>query len=80
MDSYPFIATFYPNSSFVCVRSSSPCGEVNLTLSSTAGDFYQILFDTEDGSILVPISGNSGCYTIMLVTASGQVYEGEFSF
>lgn len=63
---------------YVILNSSVSYGIIDVELVSTTGDFYQTVFDTEDGSILVPISGNSGCYTITLITTSGQVYEGQF--
>ncbi len=50
------------------------------SMRNTAGDFFQTVFDTEEGSILIPISGNPGNYTLMLVMASGLVFEGEFNF
>lgn len=53
-------------------------GNVTVTLSSTAGDWYQTVFDTSDGPILIPASGNSGHYTLTLVTTAGDTYIGEF--
>lgn len=45
---------------------------------STAGDYYQTIFDTEDLQIVIPISGETGHYTLMLVTERDLVFEGEF--
>ncbi len=53
-------------------------GDVTVTLESTAGDWYQTEFDTSDGAILVPASGDSGHYTLTIETAAHVVYEGEF--
>ena len=56
----------------------SSYGVVSVTLVSTAGDYYATYFDTEDGLILIPISGITGHYTLTLVTEGGLVFEGEF--
>ena len=58
--------------------SVSPVGEVDVFLVSTAGDYYSTVFDTQDGSIILPISGDAGTYTINVTTPDGQEYEGEF--
>lgn len=52
---------------------------VTVSLTSTAGDNYSTTFDTEDGAILLPISGNTGSYTLQITTSSGTRYVGEFS-
>ena len=56
----------------------SPYGVVSVTLVSTAGDYYQTFFDTEDVQLVVPISGETGHYTLTLVTERGLVFKGEF--
>ena len=53
-------------------------GDVTVTLESTAGDWYQTVFDTSDGAILVPTSGLTGHYVLTIETADHTVYEGEF--
>ena len=74
----PFIAQYHNNWNAVQLASQDNVGNVTVTLTSTAGDWYQTVFDTSDGSILVPASGNSGHYTLTLVTSSGVTYIGEF--
>lgn len=56
----------------------SPYGDVSVTLESSAGDDYYTIFDTEDGQIIIPISGMSGHYTLTIVCAGGIVFGGEF--
>lgn len=72
----PFFA--YEDGTCVTLGSMSPCGDVSVTLVSTAGDYYQTVFDTEDLQIVIPISGETGHYTLTLVTERGLVFKGEF--
>jgi len=72
----PFFA--YEDGTCVTLGSMSPYGVVSVTLVSTAGDYYQTFFDTEDLQIVIPISGETGHYTLMLVTERDLVFEGEF--
>lgn len=72
----PFFA--YEDGTCVTLGSMSPYGVVSVTLVSTAGDYYQTFFDTEDLQIVIPISGSTGHYTLTLVTERGLVFEGEF--
>lgn len=72
----PFFA--YEDGTCVTLGSMSPYGVVSVTLVSTAGDYYQTFFDTEDVQIVIPISGSTGHYTLTLVTEGGLVFEGEF--
>ena len=72
----PFSA--YQLNNQVTLESSVPFGLVSVCLSSTAGDYYTTVFDTEDGFIFIPISGLAGNYTLLLTTQSGTQYYGEF--
>lgn len=72
----PFFA--YEDGTCVTLGSMSPYGVVSVTLVSTAGDYYQTVFDTEDLQIVIPISGETGHYTLTLVTERGLVFKGEF--
>lgn len=72
----PFSA--YQLNNQVTLESSVPFGLVSVSLSSTAGDYYTTVFDTEDGFIFIPISGLAGNYTLLLTTQSGPQYHGEF--
>lgn len=53
-------------------------GTVSVSVVSTAGDYYSTGFDTEEGIIILPISGLSGHYTLTIVCAGGIVFGGEF--
>lgn len=62
----------------VLLGSYSYYGVVDVTLTSTAGDDYSTVFDTADGTIIIPISGSQGDYTLLITTASGLEFTGEF--
>ena len=62
----------------VVLESAASCGLVAVELTSTAGDYYTTVFDTEDGSILIPISGLTGDYDILLTTQEGLCFWGNF--
>lgn len=72
----PFFATQETN--FVLLGSLFEYGVVSVTLISTAGDYYQTVFDTEEGHVIIPISGDAGHYSLTLVTERGLVFEGDF--
>ena len=72
----PFTAQLWDN--YVVLYSNESCGDVAVTLTSTAGDFFTTNFDTEDGSIIIPISGNNGYYVLTLVTGGSLIFDGEF--
>ncbi len=72
----PFYAQI--QGSYVILSCYSSIGNANVTLTSTAGDDYETVFDTSFGVIFIPISGNSGLYRLDIVLLSGQSYYGEF--
>lgn len=72
----PFYAT--QEATYVLLGSYSDYGVVSVSVISTAGDYYITDFDTEDGTIVLPISGLSGHYTLTIVCAGGIVFGGEF--
>lgn len=74
----PFTAYLMNNQ--VVLESAASCGLVAVELTSTAGDYYTTVFDTEDGSILIPISGLTGDYDILLTTQEGLCFWGNFGF
>ena len=76
-DSIPFYAEL--ESGYVLLGSFSSCGIVDVSLTSTAGDDYSTVFDTANGTIIIPVSGITGDYTLLITTASGVDYIGEFS-
>ena len=73
----PFTAFLQNNN--VIMESDTFIGLVNVVLVSTAGDYYTVVFDTEDVSIQIPVSGNSGYYCLCLTTESGMEFYGEFN-
>lgn len=72
----PFFAELV--NGIVLLGSYSYYGVVDVTLTSTAGDDYSTVFDTADGTIVIPISGSPGEYTLLITTASGLEFIGEF--
>ena len=74
----PYEAEYNDVLNCVVLTCITPCGNVAVTLASTAGDWYQTVFDTLDGTILIPVSGDSGDYTLTLVASDGTTYVGEF--
>ena len=72
----PFFAEL--SNDYVLLGSSTSCGTVSVRITSTAGDDYSTNFDTSTGVILLPISGESGQYTLTILTAEGVRYIGEF--
>lgn len=73
----PFYA--FQDGSCITLGAVYPLGDVAVTVTSTAGDDYSTEFDTEDGTIVIPISGMCGLYTMTLVTAEKIVFVGDFS-
>lgn len=77
--SIPFIAELMDASNAVLLRATDTIGIVAVQIISTVGDNYTTCFDTSDGAILLPISGNEGYYTLTIITPDGTHYVGEFS-
>lgn len=73
----PFTA--YRLNNTVVLESDTSYGVVNVILVSTAGDYYTTVFDTEDGSVLIPISGDSGDYSLLITDLSGAQFIGTFA-
>lgn len=73
----PFTAYLQGNN--VVLNCSVYYGDVVVVLVSTAGDYYTTVFDTSDGSTVIPISNLSGDYTLCLTDASGMQFIGEFN-
>ena len=72
----PFNA--YRLNNTVVLESDTSYGVVNVVLVSTAGDYYTTVFDTEDGFVLIPISGDSGDYSLLITDLSGAQFIGTF--
>lgn len=75
----PFIAELMDGSNSVLFGATDTIGTVSVQITSTAGDNYSTYFDTSDGAILLPISGNAGYYTLTIITPDGTHFVGEFS-
>lgn len=73
----PFFAELL--SGYVLLGSTSPYGTVDVDITSTAGDSYSTSFDTLDGAIVLPVSGDSGFYSLRITTAAGVQFVGEFT-
>jgi len=73
----PFFAELM--NGYVLLGSSNPYGTASVNVTSTAGDNYSTFFDTSDGAILLPISGNIGSYTLTISTPDGTHFVGEFT-
>lgn len=72
----PFYAEL--DGTWLLLGSTNPYGEVAVLLMSTAGDYYPVTFNTEDRTILIPVSGNSGHYFLLLTAEDGGQFYGEF--
>ena len=75
--SNPFIAHLV-NDNYIYLESTCSFGQVAVLLVSSSGDYYTTVFYTDNGSVIIPISGNAGYYQLILTDASGQTYMGEF--
>ncbi len=73
----PFTAYLLNNQ--VVLESSENCGLVTVEITSTTGFYFSTVFDTEDGFIVMPVSGNVGSYTLTLTMSSGDVFTGIFT-
>lgn len=71
--------TAYRLNNAVVLESDTSYGMVNVILVSTAGDYYTTVFDTDSGSILIPVSGKSGDYSLMVADCFGAQFIGTFS-
>ena len=72
----PFTA--YRLNNTVVLESDTSYGLVDVTLVSTAGDYYSTVFDTEDGFVLIPVSGYFGDYSLLITDLSGAQFVGYF--
>lgn len=73
----PFYAVLTGN--YVILGASFTCGIVSVNVISTAGDDYSTDFDTSNGIILLPISGNGGDYTLTIILPDETLYVGDFA-
>lgn len=75
----PFFAELLEGSGYVQLGVTTPCGVVSVQITSTAGDTFFTYFNTSTGSILLPISGDAGDYTLLITMADGIQFIGEFT-
>ena len=73
-----FVAEYDDLLNYVILCCTESCGNVTVTLTSTAGDWYQTVFDTSDGILYIPVSGDSGYYSLCITTSDGDHFFGEF--
>lgn len=76
---YLFIAEVMNNSGSILLEATYNIGIVYVEIVSTAGDDYSTYFNTAIGAIYLPLSGNSGNYTLTITTIDGIHYVGEFT-
>lgn len=74
-----FVAEYDDLLNYVILCCTESCGNADVTLSSTAGDWYQTVFDTGDGILYIPVSGESGHYMLSITTSDGAHFFGEFT-
>jgi hypothetical protein len=75
----PFFAELMDDSVTILLSVTNPCGIVSIQITSTAGDNYSAYFDTSDGAILLPISGNTGNYSMTITLSNGFQFVGGFT-
>ena len=75
----PAAVPFYAEleSTYLTLGSTSAFGSVSVCLISDQGFNYQTVFDTSDGSIILPVGGE-GNYVLTITTTAGAVFEGHF--
>lgn len=72
----PFYAEYH--SSNVYLSSTSSIGTVSVEVTSTAGDNYVTFFDTSEGEIILPVSGDPGYYLLRITVSADEHYIGRF--
>lgn len=72
----PFYAEYYSGN--VYLSSTSSIGTVSVEVTSTAGDNYVTFFDTSEGEIILPVSGEPGYYLLRITVSADEHYIGRF--
>ena len=75
----PFFAELVDSTNSVALGATSPVGTVLVHITSTAGDDNSMYFNTSNGAIMIPISGNPGDYVLTIILPNGTHYIGEFT-
>lgn len=75
----PIQACYQDVLSSVCMTFSQNLGVLDITITNlTDGTYADYEVDSSLGSAILPISGNEGIYNILITTAGGIQYGGEF--
>lgn len=65
--------------SSVCIQFLRNIGELEVTITNlSTGDSASYDIDSNSGTVIIPINGDSGTYDITLLTSNMSGYEGEF--
>lgn len=75
----PICAYYEEFLSSVCLTFSQNLGDLDITITNlTDGTYADYEVDSSLGSAILPMSGNTGIYNVLIVTAGGIQYGGEF--
>lgn len=76
----PFEANYNTGLASVLVRFIKDVGEVEISIHDlSSGEYNDYTINSKIGSIVLPISGDSGDYVITFTLQNGKQYIGEFS-
>lgn len=76
----PFEANYNKGLASVLVRFIKDVGEVEISIHDlSSGEYNDYTINSKIGSIVLPISGDSGDYVITFTLQNGKQYIGEFS-
>lgn len=76
----PFEANYNAGLASVLVRFIKDVGEVEISIRNlSSGEYNDYTINSKIGSIVLPISGDSGDYVITFTLQNGKQFIGEFS-
>lgn len=76
----PFVANYNVGLASVLVRFIRDVGEVEISIQNlSSGEYNDYTINSKVGSIVLPISGDSGDYVITFTLQNGKQFIGEFS-
>ena len=79
LDFVPIQAYYEENLSSVCMSFAYSLGDLDITITNlTDGTYADYEEDSSLGSAILPISGNTGIYNVLIVATGGIQYGGEF--
>ena len=80
LESGPFYCTYESSDGAVCIDFMENVGCVSISVTNmSSGETVYDIADSSEGSAILFTSGMPGSSILQLETASGDVYEGEFS-